>query len=78
MIIGGLLTLLMFLLLGMVVLLPSYTPPPGADLSAFAVIAWLVPIGEIAMLASVMVAAVVATLGYTAVNWVMNKVRGSG
>jgi len=77
-IIEGLLSLLMLILLGLVSLLPSYTPPSGADLSAFSVIAWLVPVGELSVLAAVMVAAVVATLGYTLVNWVINKARGSG
>lgn len=78
MIVGGLVSLLVLVLLGLVALLPSYTPPPAADLSAFSVIAWLLPVNQILVIASLMVAAVVATLGYTLINWLINKLRGSG
>lgn len=78
MILGGLIKLLKALLLALTALLPDYTPPPAADLSAFSVIAWLVPVNEVVVLASVMVGMVVATLTYAAVNWTVNKARGSG
>ena len=58
--------------------LPDYTPPPAADLSAFQIIAWLIPINEIVNLAAVMVAFVISTLIYVSANWVINKARGSG
>lgn len=78
MIIDGLLSLLMLLLLGLTFLLPTYTPPQGADLSAFQVIAWLIPIGEIITLTSVIVSIVVVSLTYAFINWAINKIRGAG
>jgi hypothetical protein len=58
--------------------LPNYTPPPAVDLSAFQVIAWLVPINEIVTLSAGMVAFAVASLLYFAFNWVVNKGLHSG
>lgn len=78
MILAGLIKLLKALLLALIAFLPDYTPPEAADLSAFSVIAWLVPVNEVVVLASVMVGMVVATLTFAAVNWTVNKVRGSG
>lgn len=78
MIIEGLLSLVQLLLLGLTLLLPSYSPPTSVDLSAFQVVAWLIPLQEIVTLASVFVAAVVASLTYTLANTIFNKVRGSG
>lgn len=66
------------LLVTLAALLPEYTPPPAADLSAFQIIAWLIPINEIVNLAAVMAAFVVVTLAYVSVNWIINKARGSG
>lgn len=78
MIISGVMKICAFIIKMMLFLLPTFTPPGGADLSAFHVIAWLVPINEIITLSTVIVTFVVASLGYVAVNWVLNKVRGSG
>ena len=78
MIVEGLAAILQLLCLGLVALLPSYAPPSAVNLSAFQVIAWLVPLGEIVMLGAVMLAGVVASLGYTVINWTLNKVRGAG
>jgi hypothetical protein len=58
--------------------LPNYTPPPAVDLSAFQVIAWLVPINEIVTLSAGMAAFAVASLLYFAFNWVINKGLHSG
>lgn len=78
MIVTGLLKLLMAILMMLVFFLPSYTPPPPADLSAFGVIAWLVPVNEIVTLTAALVGFAVASMTYVAANWVINKVRGSG
>ena len=78
MIIGGLVKLLVAILMGLTVFLPDYKPPPAADLSAFQVIAWLVPVNEIVTLTATMVAFAVVSLAYAAINWVINKGRGSG
>lgn len=79
MIVSLLASFIMVVLLGLVFLLPTYIPPKGADLSAFQVIAWLVPINEIVSLVSlVIVPLVIASLGYFVVNWTINKGRGSG
>jgi len=78
MILGSLLSFLSLLLLGVVFLLPTYTPPGAADLTAFQVIGWLIPLNEIVILASGMALFAVVGLGFTVVNWSLNKVRGSG
>jgi hypothetical protein len=78
MILGLLLSFVALLLLGGVLLLPTYTPPGAADLTAFQVIGWLIPLNEIVLLASGMALFAVAGLVFTVVNWSLNKVRGSG
>ena len=78
MIIGGLVDLLVLLLDALISLIPDYTPPASVDLSAFSIISWLIPVGEIINIVAVMVAAIMASLSYIAVNWLINKIRGSG
>lgn len=74
----ALLKVLMVILLGLTLLLPTYTPPKPADLGAFQMIAWLVPINELVTLSAAMCVFAVASVAYVAVNWVINKARGSG
>ncbi len=78
MIIGGLIKLLLIILNGVLFFFPTFDLPDAADLSAFKVIAWLIPINEIITLTSVIVALVILSVSYFGVNWVANKVRGSG
>jgi hypothetical protein len=78
MIIQGLVALIVTILQGIVYILPTWELPEVADLSAFKVIAWLIPINEIVTLSAAMGLFAVASLAYVAINWVVNKVRGSG
>lgn len=78
MIVAGAMKICALVIKMLLFLLPTFTPPRGADLSAFQVIAWLVPINEIITLSTLIVTFVVASLAYMAINWVLNKVRGSG
>lgn len=66
------------LLSSLIALMPSYTPPKSVDMSAFAAIAWLIPISEIQVLVAAVVAVVVASLSWVAVNWLINKANHSG
>lgn len=78
MITKGLITLLVKIIAIAAKLLPDYTPPPSADLSAFQMLAWLVPINELVSLAALMAAFAFASLLYFAVNWSINKAMHSG
>jgi hypothetical protein len=78
MIIQGLVALVVLILQGIVYILPTWELPQIADLSAFKVIAWLVPINEIVTVSAAMGVFAVASLSYVAINWVVNKIRGSG
>lgn len=78
MLVTALTKILMALLMGAAYFLPTYTPPRAADLGAFQIIAWLVPINEILVLVGVIGAFAAVSLIFAAVNWVINKGRGSG
>jgi hypothetical protein len=78
MITKGIIDLLVNLLIVLAHLLPDYTPPPAADLGAFQIIAWIVPINEIIGFASIMATLAIASLTYFGFNWVINKGLHSG
>lgn len=78
MITENLANLLKQIMMALLILLPDYQPPPAADISAFSIIGWLVPINEIVLLATFIGLYASASLVYALVNFVINKVRGSG
>lgn len=78
MILSGLFTVLKGLLSYLVVLLPTYSPPPGVGLSALAAADFILPLSELGLLFGALAAYVVASLGYVLIVRVVNWVRGAG
>lgn len=70
--------LLKALLAALLVLLPSYTPPPGVGLSVLAAADFVLPLSELGVVVGGMVAYATASLGYTAVMRIIKFVRGAG
>ncbi len=78
MIISGIIYFLVGVLQAVVYMLPTWQIPQVADLSAFRVIAWLVPVNEIVTISAAMAVFAIGSLSWVAINWVINKLRGSG
>ncbi len=66
------------LLIGLASLLPRFDMPTGTSLSVLAAANFVLPIAEIPVVFTVMVAFAIASGIYFLWNWVVKKLRGSG
>lgn len=78
MIISGLLQLLYVIAQVLLLLLPTYTPPPSVGLTALQAADFVLPIAELALVMGAVVAYATGSLGYTLIMRVLKFLRGAG
>lgn len=78
MIVGGLATLLYKVLALLLVLLPTYQPPPGVGLAVLSAADFVLPLSELAAVMGAVVAYLTASLLYAGITRVVKFVRGAG
>ena len=78
MILDALVNIVLTLVNAVLLVFPTWTPPPSPGLTALAAANIVIPFDTFVTLFGASIAFTLASLAVWAVNWVLNKVRGSG
>jgi hypothetical protein len=78
MVVDALVNIVILLINALFLLFPTWSPPPSPGLTAFAASNIIIPWDTFITLFGVTIAFTLASLTLWGVNWVFNKLRGSG